>query len=174
MLRLLGTKSVLAASLLFMAIMMVICMKFVNPAIDGQNGASLLELQLAFDKELGLEIINRWGADGIAVYLRWGFTDYLYAVSYSLFLASLLAVQLFRTEKEGAPLLSLTPFLALAAGACDWLENILEYFFINNPLNFPAGLFFAHSLVALLKWAGIFTAITAIIYLLLQRSRRAG
>ncbi|WP_303722051.1 hypothetical protein [Malonomonas rubra] len=172
MLKFLSRKSVLLTSLLFMTLMMVICMRLVNPAIDGQGGASLLALQLAFDKNLGIEIINCWGAEGSAVYRRWCFTDYLYAISYTIFLASLLVVLLFRKGKIGSSILSSTPFIVLGAGVCDCLENMMEYFFIQDPHNFPAQLFFAHSLISVLKWAGIFTAVATVIFLLPQRPRQ--
>ena len=168
----LGKKPVLLASLASLTFMFVIAMYIVNPAIDGKDGSGLLALQLAFDKELGIEIISHWGAKGIAFYNRWYLVDYLYAVSYSVFLASLLSFLIFRKSKENSSLLTITPLIALVAGACDWLENTLEFVFIQNPAIFSSTLFFLHSIVAVVKWVSISIVVISIISLLIKPSQR--
>lgn len=162
-----GKKNHLVLSLLFMMVMFVLTMYIINPAIDGQNGSGILALQLAFDKELGMEIISSWGAKGIDAYNCWYFVDYLYAVSYSVFLASLLSFLIFRKNIENSSVLKTIPLIALAAGACDWLENTLEFIFIQNPAIFSSHLFFFHSVVAVVKWIAILIAVVSVIYLLI-------
>jgi hypothetical protein len=61
MLQALSKTTVLASSLVLMSIMFVIVMFYVNPAIDGGDGSGVLELQLSFEKNAGIEIINEWG-----------------------------------------------------------------------------------------------------------------
>jgi len=173
-LEILGKKNHLILSLLFMMVMFVFTMYVVNPAIDGQNGSGILALQLAFDKELGLEIISSWGAEGIDAYNRWYFVDYLYAVSYSVFLASLLSFLIFRKNKENSSAAKTIPLIALAAGACDWLENTLEFIFIQNPATFSSHLFFFHSIVAVVKWIAVLIVVISIIYLLIRPAQGDG
>jgi len=169
-----GKKNHLILSLLFMMVMFVLTMYIVNPAIDSQNGSGILALQLAFDKELGIEIINGWGAKGIETYNRWYFVDYLYAVSYSVFLASLLSFLIYRKNIENSSVLKTIPLIALAAGACDWLENTLEFIFIQNPAIFSSHLFFFHSIVAVVKWIAVLIAVVSVIYLLIRPVQGGG
>ncbi len=157
----------LIASLLFFALMFFVTMRIANPAIDGGTGADLLKLQLAFDKQLGSEIIAGWGAEGVTNFKRWIVTDYLYAVAYSLFFASLICFLAERTH-------GFTPWdrrvvqAAFAAGFCDWLENSLELGFILDPTGFPAALFFFHSLIAGLKWLFLSLVFFTILRLLVK------
>jgi len=155
-------------SLLAFLVTFAICTFIVNPQIDGKDGSSLLALQLAFDKEVGLQIIESWGAEGRAFYLRWSFTDYLYAAAYSLFLASLLANLAVRTGKGDQLLFFITPLIALSAGVFDCAENSLEAAFVINPVTFNAQLFYFHSVIALCKWAAIGVALLTIFILALQ------
>jgi hypothetical protein len=131
-----------------MLIMAVVTMGFVNPAIDGQDGAGVLALQLAFDKEVGNEIIKSWGSAGRTMFVRWIFTDSLYAAAYSVFLAALISTLLLRKGRQGSRYFQAVVLIALLAGACDWLENTMELAFIQNPAEFSTTLFRLHSLVA--------------------------
>ncbi len=89
MLQALSKKTVLISFLILMSIMFVIVMFHVNPSIDGGDGSGVLRLQLSFDKEAGIEIINGWSVSGIEYFKQWMIADYVYALTYSVFLASL-------------------------------------------------------------------------------------
>ncbi|SHJ28580.1 hypothetical protein SAMN02745165_01981 [Malonomonas rubra DSM 5091] len=155
-------------SLLAFLLTFAVCTFIVNPQIDGKDGSGLLALQLAFDKEVGIKIIESWGAEGRAFYQRWSFTDYIYAAAYSIFLASLLSSLAVRTGKSDALMFFITPLIALSAGVFDCAENSLEAAFINNPATFSADLFYFHSIIALCKWAAIGVALMTIFILALQ------
>ncbi len=59
-----------------------------------------------------------------------------------------------RKAKSGLPYL-LFAYVAVLAGALDWLENTLELRFLDDVEGFPKRLFFFHSIVATLKWLAL-------------------
>ena len=168
MLKFLRKKSILFSSLIAMMIMFVIALLIVNPGIDGGDGASILALQLAFDKQVGIKIVEQWGPAGHAFYNRWAFNDSIYAVCYSLFFASLLALLGFRANKVVTRGSAIPPFIALTAGILDCVENFMEYLFVQNPIDFSADLFFFHSIITVCKWAAIMTAVLIVFILALK------
>lgn len=171
MLYLFAKKNVLLGSLIFMLIMFSIVMFFVNPQIDDINGIGVIELQLSFNKDVGIGIIESWGESGIANFKQWIFMDYIYAASYSVFFASLLSFLIFKKGKEKLLKYTWVVGLAFVAGALDWIENTLELFFINNPSAFPDSLFFFHSVIASLKWAAVPIAVVYVVALATKKSK---
>ncbi len=169
MLAFLRKKTVLFGSLIAMLVMFVIAILIVNRGIDGGDGSSILALQLAFDKQLGIEIIERWGAEGRAFYNSWAFTDYIYAACYGLFFASLLAVLSSRAGRPDSRLDLIPPLIALSAGFMDCIENGMEQIFVQNPADFSASLFFFHSIITVCKWAAIMTAVMIAFVLALRQ-----
>jgi hypothetical protein len=170
MLNALNRKVVLIGSLALMSIMFVIVMLFVNPSIDGGNGTGVIKLQLSFDKESGIEIINSWGQSGIENFNQWIFTDYIYALAYSVFFASLLSLLILKKGKETFLPYKSAVYLAFIAGFFDWVENTIELMFVNNPSEVSNTLFFLHSIVASLKWAAFPIAVAYIVVLLTKKN----
>lgn len=171
MLHLFGRKKLLIGSLIFMLMMFSIVMFFINPQIDGLNGIGVIKLQLSFNKDAGIEIIESWGASGIANFKRWIFIDYIYALSYSVFFASLLSLLILQKGKEKSLKYTWVVVLAFIAGALDWIENTMELFFLNNPSGFPDSLFFLHSVIATLKWAAVPIAVIYVVALVTKKSK---
>jgi Na+/citrate or Na+/malate symporter len=151
--------------------MFAIVMFYANPLIDGGNGSGLIKLQLAYDKEAGIEIINSWGASGIDHFNQWIFTDYIYAFSYAVFFASLLSILIMKKGKEEFLVYRFGVYLAFVAGLLDWIENTMELFFVNNYSGFPSALFFLHSIVATVKWAALPVAVAYIVVLLANANK---
>lgn len=170
MLHALNRKTVLIGSLALMSIMFVIVMFVVNPSIDGGNGAGVIKLQLSFQKESGIEIINSWGKSGIENFNQWIITDYIYALAYSVFFASLLSFLILKKGKGEIFAYKSIVYLAFIAGLLDWIENTIELLFINNPSQVSNTLFFLHSIVALVKWGAFPIAVTCIVVLLTKRN----
>jgi len=170
LLQLLARKSVLISSLVFMLIMFSIVMFFINPQIDGVDGLGVIKLQLAFDKDVGIDIIGSWGESGIENFKQWIFTDYIYAASYSLFFASLLSYLILQKGKDKSLKYTWVVVLSFVAGALDWLENTTEIFFVNNPLGYSDSLFFLHSIIASLKWAAVPIAVVYVVVLLTKKN----
>jgi hypothetical protein len=65
MLNIFSKRSVIIISTVITLIMFMVVMFIVNPSIDGKDGIGVLSLQLAFDKKVGIEIINNWTQLGI-------------------------------------------------------------------------------------------------------------
>jgi hypothetical protein len=166
MLNFLSDKRVLFGSLALTLIMFSIVMFWVNPAIDGGNGVSIIRLQLAFDKEAGQRILNSWTVSGLSHFNQWIFTDYLYAFAYATFFASLLSWLVLKKGVEGVGVYRFSVYLAFIAGLLDWTENTIELLFINHPAMVSNSLFFTHSIVSVAKWSAIPIAITYIVVLL--------
>ncbi len=122
-------------------IMFVVVMFWANPTIDKQKGFGVLSLQLAFSKEYGINIVNSWGKGGVERFTHYIISDYIYALSYSFFLALLL----FQLKSR-------IYFLPLVAGLFDWVENSMEILFTHDMIHFSTYVFFLHSLIASLKW----------------------
>lgn len=171
MLHRLSRKAVLIGSLLFVSMMFTIVMFVVNPMIDGENGFGVIALQLSFHKEAGVEIIQNWGTSGISNFKKWIFTDYLYALSYALFLASLLSWLIVKKGKEKNPSYTRVVYLPFCAGLLDGIENTMELFFINNPADFSSLVFFLHSIIASLKWGAVPVAFFYIVLLLSKNDK---
>lgn len=155
MLLILNKKSVLTGALIAMSVMFAVVMFYANPLIDGGNGSSLLKLQLAFDKQSGIAILDSWGPSGAARFNQWIFTDYLYAVSYAVFFASLLSILVVKKGKQNINGYRFAVYLGLIAGLLDWTENTLEIIFVNHAAAFPQALFFLHSMLAAAKWMAL-------------------
>ena len=171
MLNILSKKKVMIISAVITSIMFTVVMFIVNPSIDGKNGMSVIALQLAFDKEVGIEIINSWKQIGVDNFNQFIFTDYIYALSYSIFFASILSALILKKLKQNILKYKLVVYIPFVAGLFDWIENTLELLFINNPLEFSNILFFIHSIVASFKWIALPIIVAFIIKLSLQDRR---
>ncbi|MCF6208516.1 MAG: hypothetical protein L3J61_03920, partial [Ghiorsea sp.] len=126
----------------------IIVMAVAGPLIDDKDGVSIIALQLSFSKEAGESIISTWS---IEAFNKWIVMDYLYALSYMTFFASLILY----IEKRKGITHSLYPYIAITAGIFDWIENSLELWFLHDTSGFPATLFFIHSILATLKWLAV-------------------
>ena len=150
----------------FTLIMFIIVMFIVNPIIDSKNGFGVISLQLAFDKAKGISIVNSWGDEGISNFNHYIFTDYLYALFYSFFFASLLSMLIFRAKQEIYTKYTWIVYLPFFAGMCDWFENTIELLFIKNMSDFSNKLFFIHSVISALKWIALPIVLVYVVLLL--------
>ncbi len=165
----LGKTKVIISSLVATLLMFAIVILILNRVVDGGDGSSILRLQLSFDKNLGIEIINGWGPEGVELFKSWMFTDYLYAFAYSVFLASMLSFLILKKGVAHKPVYKISLYFAFAAGILDCIENTIELFFVNNPYEFSTNLFFLHSVLATAKWATIAIVLIYLIFLTTQK-----
>lgn len=166
----LNKKILIIISGIITLVMFCVVMFIVNPLIDAKDGVGVLALQLSFNKEVGVEIINSWGQSGIENFKQLIFTDYIYALGYSIFFASILSTLILKKGKENLLTFRMIIYLPFLAGLFDWIENSIELLFINNPIEFSNTLFFIHSIIASLKWAVLPIVMGYIIVLLLQKN----
>jgi len=143
-----ANKKVVIISMMTTLIMAYIVMFVFDPMVDGKDGLGVIALQLAFEKSKGIQIVSSWN---IEVFNKGIILDYLYALSYMIFFASLVSW----LEKKRDILPSFFPYIALLAGAFDWIENSLELWFLHDEEAFSSTLFFIHSIFATLKWLAL-------------------
>ncbi|MDX9786991.1 MAG: hypothetical protein RBT11_09455 [Desulfobacterales bacterium] len=167
MLERIGKKKIFIIATVAVVLMFAI-MLFVNPLIDGQDGSSVLELQLSFEKERGVEIINSWGPFGHSRFNKFIVFDYLYAAAYAFFFAVTLSLLILKHDLGGKAFYRGLVYLSLMGGGLDWIENTMEIPFVNNPPGYPGILFFLHSIVAAVKWAIVGFAALAIFLLMIK------
>ena len=146
--RFLASKKIVLISALTTAIMAFIVMALFDPMVDGKNGSEVIALQLLFSKEIGSNIVSSWN---IETFKKWIVLDYLYALSYMIFFASLI----LWLEKIKGVKQSIYPYIAITAGMFDWIEDSLELLFLSDIEGFPSALFFIHSIFASLKWLAL-------------------
>jgi len=151
-------KKIVIISMIMTLIMAYIVMFIFDPMVDGKDGLSVIALQLAFEKSKGIQIVSSWD---IEAFNRGIVLDYLYALSYMIFFASLISW----LEKKRDILPSFFPYIALLAGAFDWIENSLELWFLHDVEPFSSTLFFIHSIFSILKWLALPLIIWRIIML---------
>ena len=147
---------------IFMLIMFIVVMFIVNPLIDNKNGLEVIKLQLLFNKEKALALTSSWSIDNFKRYI---FTDYIYAISYTLFLSSLLLNLINKNIKKFKKFMIFI-YLVLVAGLCDWIENSLELYFFANSANFSNSLFILHSTISLIKWLALPIVLASIVILI--------
>ena len=168
MLKFLANSKLLIISTSITVLMFIVVMFFANPQIDGNNGLGVLQLQVAFDKELGIEIVKSWGVNGTKEFKALIFTDYLYALSYTLTLSSLLASLIYTKNLQNSAY-RLSIYLIFLAGFMDILENSMELAFLTDMQKYSDTLFFIHSLVSSLKWLILPLIFTTIVVLILKK-----
>ena len=159
-------KRVLIVFGLLTSIMFIIVMFIVNPLIDGKTGIEVIKLQLAFKTNLGKSIIEKWNETGQNNFLKYIYTDFIYAFSYSIFLSSIYLNKLLKNNIQISTKHIMILSIPIIAGIFDMLENTIEIIFIKNPNNFSELLFFTHSILASMKWL----ALPIILYFILKRN----
>jgi len=154
----LANKKVVVLSMIATLVMAFVVMVIVDPTIDGNDGLGVIALQLSFFIDKAKEIVSSWD---IEAFRRLIVFDYIYALSYMIFFASLISW----LEKEKAQPKSIFPYVAIGAGIFDWIENSLELWFLSDMDGFSSTLFFTHSILATLKWLALPVIIWAIVSL---------
>lgn len=158
-------KKVLIGFGILTGIMYIIVMFIINPMIDGKMGIEVIKLQLSFTTENGKSILNGWNEIGQQNFLKYIYTDYIYAFAYSIFLSSIYLNKVLKNNIKIVGKHILILLLPFVAGLFDMIENTIEIFFIKNPNGFSELLFSFHSILASLKWL----ALPIIIYYLIKR-----
>lgn len=123
------------------------------------------ELQLSFKVTRALKVLAIWGSDGIESYLRNIWMDFIYAATYGLFLAGVLA---FLALRKGAVLTNthvLLCSLPILAIPFDYIENSLHIIMLSAGWIPDANLLLLASIASATKWFLLALSVLAIIYL---------
>jgi len=147
--QILANKKIVLISMITTVCMFILVMFIANPIIDTKNGIDVILLQLMFDKHEAIELVSHWD---VAVFNKWIITDYLYALSYTVFFVSLLSWLIKVKDIPNAHRYHILIYIAMLAGMLDWVENSLELWFLYDVEYFSATLFWIHSLLASIKW----------------------
>ena len=147
--QILASKKIVLISMITTVCMFILVMFIANPIIDTKNGIDVILLQLIFDKHKAIELVSHWD---VAVFNKWIITDYLYALSYTVFFVSLLSWLIKVKGISKTNRYHFFMYIAMLAGLLDWVENSLELWFLYDMHAFSATLFWVHSFVASIKW----------------------
>lgn len=105
-------------------------------AVQTNDGPSL-DMMIGYSPEKAYEVLDGYGADGRAYYVRkLAVNDTVFPIAYSLLFAATLALLLERLTSSDSRLRYLA-FLPLAGGVCDLIENVG---ILSMLLSYPARL----------------------------------
>jgi len=155
------TGSIAAACL---TVLSILIQRAIPPTAPG-----IVPMELAFTKERLMHILNQWGEAGLTVYLKTMWIDYIYALSYSFFLASLFVLS-SRDEKDDTGRLNLLFFsFPFIAAILDWVENSFHLVYFRNLQHVSETVVFAVSFISLIKWLLAIFVIVSILYNFLRK-----
>ena len=123
-----------------------------------QDSQTPLALQLTFSKDAFLYILEGWGELGIKTYKKILLIDYLFPITYSLFLASSLSYLTIKRDQKWKKLYLFFFTLPFASTLLDWCENTFHCIFLRAPTDASEQLIKISALCAHTKWIlGIFS-----------------
>lgn len=157
-------------SIILAVSMSVVVLFIINPIIDGGNGFGIILLQLSFKKNAGIALISQWSEGYLSRYNQLMISDYFYAIIYGWCLSSIIST-LIKSRGSIAEKYYYVITFPLLAAFLDWIENTLQWFFINQPHTFSEEFFTLHSFMACGKFLLLLWTFITIIRLLLKHSR---
>ena len=122
-----------------------------------------LKLQLTFDKNEFVKIISSFDKNGFEEYKRHFYADFLYLISYSFLMFSL--VSLFY-DKIKTRLFLIIPFII---ALFDVIENLFHIYFFKMNYKVSSLFFVLSGIFSLLKWLLVLFEIIFISYLFLSK-----
>ncbi len=126
-------------------------------------------MQTCFSKARLLWILSKWGHGALRVYLGLMWVDFIYALAYGFFLASLLGL-LLKVEGKPARWKFVLLSLPLLASFLDWTENLLHILLLPEIQRLPEVVVFLMALLSSAKWCFALTAIAAVLFLLVYKA----
>ncbi len=166
MLSLLGRKRTLLLSTLLTVILGLIVFFAVDPYIQGEEGMSIVKLQCSFDRTHADEVLQSWGNGAAARFNRSIWVDYLFALVYPVAFASWLVRFIVKKGLLSSLYCRSSIYIVLSAGIFDWIEDSMEFWYINGFSDLSGQFFFLHSLAACAKFAAVLTAVPCIVFLI--------
>ncbi len=128
----------------------------IDGIIAGNSGMGVIYLQLAFIKEYFIPVVASWGTQGMDLFLRTIWLDFLLPPAYALVLSSFYALIVRgggAASDQAIKKIDLVHFLLPAAAAlCDYTENIIHIVILSWRW-YSGWMIAAGSTAALIKWA---------------------
>ncbi len=113
-----------------------------------------MHFEFTFTKASALELLAQWGESGKMSFNQLIYLDFIYPISYSILLSSLI-VRTYSIKKTYSQLQNTLVYLPFLICLFDWIENIMEVLIINNPHAYTNLFYFTHSSFATTKWLGL-------------------
>jgi hypothetical protein len=157
-----------------LVVVFLIIFRLVGAQPDADD-PTVLDLQLAFNTDRFVEVIQAWGPDVTDDFRANLWIDCLFPVVYSLALGSGIALlsarDLTARADDPPPYLVLLLFmLPFVAAFFDLAENAAHWLALDDPLHPPSALVLTASVAAVIKWALIGVSLLAVVLLLGWRS----
>lgn len=131
-----------------------------------------LIFQTTFSKVVFLEILEKWGAGGLEIFMRHYYVDFVHPFIYAILLSSTIAyvtTQLYEKPSRTHIVFFTLPFIA---GVCDILENIFHLIAISDPVNVSENVIVLVGTLSNTKWSLAGITIIAICYYALKLLRK--
>lgn len=142
----------------------MISMAIISSKVKTPVNSGIIKLELAFFKQDFINIMNLIGQSGIEAYKKILYVDFIFPITYSVFLAStvvsLKKLQGISQPKKG--------YIVLSAIIFDYIENAFHFKFLANVEDSYPFEFFISALASSIKWAIAFYAVFYIVYLLFK------
>jgi hypothetical protein len=133
---------------LLIQILMTITLKDVNMK-------EFFEMQVTISKDNFINIVNNWNPHQIKAYHIHFYFDFLYLISYSLLLFSILSyffIWITRGKSQIASTMKYILILPFIAAFFDIIENLFHIYFINSNYNVSNILFPISGIFSIQKW----------------------
>jgi hypothetical protein len=136
-------------------------------AVAGKRAAGvpgIIHLEFAFFKSRFSDIVEQWQKHGLLQGHRIGlWVDLFFPFAYAVFLTGVLGLLTLKPAEEPGTGLMVLLALPLIAGVCDWIENGLHLFLLNDTSRLSEVAIFAAATAASLKWLLIVVSVVAIL-----------
>jgi len=117
------------------------------------DGSMVNAFQTSFTREAAEDVLRRWGAENVARFRDIMWLDFIFPAAHAVFFASLIARTTIRAGEHPTGLHLLLFATPLAAGAFDYVENVLVIYLLAHPDSMPASVIFAASVASSVKIA---------------------
>ena len=131
-------------------------------AMFSRQGTDPLILQITMSKDVFMDVLTRWGADGVTRYLTHFCLDGYHPILYSVFLASAIALLSKRPGLPPSGSIKIFFVLPFIAGLCDVIENILHILMLTGFMDITGASVAISGSITNTKWFLAFVSIIAI------------
>lgn len=131
-------------------------------AMFSRQGSDPLILQITMSKQVFLDVITRWGADGVTTYLEHFCLDAYHPILYSVFLASALAALTIRPGARPSGSVKILFVLPFVAALCDEIENIMHILMLTGFIDITGATVGFSGAVTNTKWFLAFISLASV------------
>lgn len=146
---------------IFASVVLCLTMNYMTADLNKFENNIIPDIRFGFTREDLDKIFSDWGEEGISIYLRSNFFDFMFIPCYTLLLGSLMVI----ASQKADIFIDFTPLIVIAA-VCDLFETaILRKAAIIFPMLTSEKIASLGSLSQQIKWVCLCTAIFFILLL---------